>query len=47
MLAEKKDSNRFVLYYDQIFDVLYKIHMDTRHGRSMSMYSIIKNKVIL
>ncbi|CAK5080105.1 unnamed protein product [Meloidogyne enterolobii] len=45
MLAERKDSERLFLYNEQIFDVLYKIHMDTRHGRSMSMYSMIKNKV--
>uniref|UniRef100_A0A915NQ53 BED-type domain-containing protein n=1 Tax=Meloidogyne floridensis TaxID=298350 RepID=A0A915NQ53_9BILA len=44
MLAERKDSERLFLYNEQIFDVLYKIHMDTRHGRSMSMYSMIKNK---
>uniref|UniRef100_A0A1I8B263 BED-type domain-containing protein n=1 Tax=Meloidogyne hapla TaxID=6305 RepID=A0A1I8B263_MELHA len=44
MLAERKNSERLFLYNEQIFDVLYKIHMDTRHGRSMSMYSMIKNK---
>jgi len=47
MLAERKDSERLFLYNEQIFDVLYKIHMDTRHGRSMSMYSMIKNKVLI
>ncbi|KAF7633022.1 hypothetical protein Mgra_00007603 [Meloidogyne graminicola] len=46
MLIEKKDSKRFIIYYEKIFDVLYKIHMDTRHGRSMSMYSLIKSKKI-
>jgi hypothetical protein len=46
MLAERK-GNRIFICVDQLFDVLYKFHMDTRHGRSISMYTQTRKKVIL
>ena len=44
MLAERNGSRIFICV-DQLFDVLYKFHMDTRHGRSISMYTQTRKKV--